>query len=400
MKRCVLLVFMTVLLSGRSYAQAVTAALIVPEQGLTPGTRVNANIALLNPSGQPARVAFPITLTGRLTTEGKQWPLVIEIKTMPVPVIAAGSFSSATCSFVVPKDALGRLVLEIDEPAVRAVVDISQIPSSSTVTENEKEVTAPLSDPAKVPALSQFHRVFAENISTHLPIYFLFGPKKPAAKYQFSFKYRIVGDRSPAGTLSPPLRGLYFGYTQRSVWDITSYSSPFYDTSYMPELMWESLAPAPANPGFLGFRWLGYQASVQHESNGRDGNNSRSLNLVYVRPIFSRDFGKNWSLLFSPKLFYYIDNLSDNPDLERYRGYGEYMLTWARRGSWSLSALGRVGSHFDKASVQLDLSFPLRIAYGNFASYFLVQYFDGYGESLLSYNQKAEMIRAGFSLVR
>jgi len=30
----------------------------------------------------------------------------------------------------------------------------------------------------------------------------------------------------------------------------------------------------------------------------------------------------------------------------------------------------------------------------------MVQYFDGYGESLLEYNQHSSTVRAGFSLVR
>lgn len=394
-------IFLLAISVAGAWAQGITATLVAPNSEVAPGQRVEVSLVLLNPGSQVSRVALPLELHARLVGEGREWVVPIEVKAMPLPVIASGAFSHATCVFVVPEDANGRFVLEIADPLLRAVIDVKRPEvKAGVVASVEKTVPSPLADEGRVPALAEFHRVFAENISTHLPIYFIGGPKKPAVKFQFSFKYRVLGDSSAVGTLNPPLRGLFFGYTQRSVWDITSYSSPFYDTSYMPEMLWESLAPAPARPGFMGFRWFGYQASVQHESNGRDLDKSRSLNLVYVRPIFSRDFGAKWSLVFAPKLFYYVDNLSDNPDLERYRGYGEYTLALGRKNSWSLTFLGRIGSHFDRGSVQLDLTYPLQVSYGHFANFLLLQYFDGYGESLLSYNTKSRMLRGGFSLVR
>jgi len=50
--------------------------------------------------------------------------------------------------------------------------------------------------------------------------------------------------------------------------------------------------------------------------------------------------------------------------------------------------------------MQFDLTLPMRARLFDFASYFMVQYFDGYGESLLLYNQHSSTVRAGFSLVR
>lgn len=389
-----------VVFAVRVHAQGLTTTLVVTTAELLPGSRVEVGLVILNPCKFETMVGLPMELHARLVGEGQIWPVKFDIVTMPASVIAPGSFSHATCVFVVPLAAKGRLVLEVEEPAVRAVIDVKRPSEQEAVVPADLTVSSPLTDRRTVPALAQFHRVFTENISPHLPIYFIAGIEKPAVKFQFSFKYRVYGDTSTAGTLNPPLSGLFVGYTQRSIWDITSESSPFYDSSYMPELMYESLAPAPAGPGFLGFKWYGYQASVQHESNGKDGADSRSLNLFYVRPIFGLDLGDRWSLLFAPKVFVYVDNLSDNPDLPLYRGYGEYVMGLARRESWSLTAMGRIGSHFDRGSAQVDFTYPLHANFGNFASFILVQYFTGYGESLLSYNQKSTSFRAGFSLVR
>jgi outer membrane phospholipase A len=395
-----MLVFLLMVFAESVQAQGLTTALVVSTAELSPGARVEVGLVILNPCTFDTRVGLPMELHARLVGEGQIWPVKLDIVTMPASVIAPGAFSHATCVFVVPLDAKGRLVLEVEEPAVRAVIDVKRPSNQETIVPADLTVPSPLTDKRTVPAVAQFHRVFAENISPHLPIYFIGGPEKPAVKFQFSFKYRVYGDTSSAGTLNPPLSGLFVGYTQRSIWDITSDSSPFYDSSYMPELMYESLAPAPAKPGFLGLKWYGYQTSIQHESNGKDGADSRSMNLFYVRPIFGCDLGDKWMLMFAPKMFVYIDNLSDNPDLPLYRGYGEYMMGLARKESWSLTALGRIGSHFDRGSIQMDFTYPLHANFGNFASFILVQYFNGYGESLLSYDQKGTSLRAGFSLVR
>jgi outer membrane phospholipase A len=43
---------------------------------------------------------------------------------------------------------------------------------------------------------------------------------------------------------------------------------------------------------------------------------------------------------------------------------------------------------------------PIRTKLLNFETYLLIQYFNGYGESLLHYDTKSETVRAGLSLVR
>jgi outer membrane phospholipase A len=290
--------------------------------------------------------------------------------------------------------------LELDRPLpTRALIDVKGV-----VAKPEQEpavVSAPLSNVLpNQPASSAIQRTFAGRFYAHEPSYFIYGPDAPAAKFQFSFKYRLLGDRGELGTKMPSLRGLYVGFTQRSLWDIEAKSSPFYDTSYMPEIMFESQSVIDPG-GEDGFQVLGYQLGARHESNGRDGTDSRSLNIVYFRPVFA--FGRldSWNLLVIPRVFAYVTDLDNNPDIKEYRGNAELTAIIGRNDKFALSMTGRLGSSGKHGSLQADLTIPVKFdKLLDFATYVLVQYWDGYGESLRNYNQRTSTIRAGFSLVR
>jgi len=66
--------------------------------------------------------------------------------------------------------------------------------------------------------MTQIERTVAGRFSTHEPIYFIYGPDAPGAKFQFSFKYRLLSDSGILGSGVPTLRGLHLAYTQRSLW--------------------------------------------------------------------------------------------------------------------------------------------------------------------------------------
>jgi len=282
------------------------------------------------------------------------------------------------------------------------IVSIAEIRAFSEirpVSETTDTALAPPSPAVSVlhPAADKFERTFAGRLGPHEPIYFIYGPDAPAAKFQFSFKYKILTFGEATSQRIPST--LQFAFSQRSLWDITGTSSPFYDTSYMPELFYESLAPASEKSG--GLTWLGFQAGYKHESNGRDGPVSRSLNTLFVQPVFSFGALEGWHLVVMPKIFTYIGGLGDNADLKDYRGYGQLRFVIGKKNSGpSLMYTGIVGQHWSHLSNQLDLTVPVRTLLLDFETYLLVQYFNGYGESLLSYRDKSETIRAGFSLVR
>ncbi len=58
------------------------------------------------------------------------------------------------------------------------------------------------------------------------------------------------------------------------------------------------------------------------------------------------------------------------------------------------------GKGFDHRSVQLDLTYPVRIGFLDISVFVMAQDFNGYGESLLSYDRKTESRRFGFAFVR
>ena len=104
-----------------------------------------------------------------------------------------------------------------------------------------------------------------------------------------------------------------------------------------------------------------------------------------------------WRVILAPRIFSYVFDLSDNTEIKKYRGYGEMRLLIGKNDGPELALTGRTGSGWDYTTYQADLTIPLRSKTSNFASYFLLQYFDGYGESLLTYRGKSSVLRAGFS---
>ncbi|WP_404420467.1 phospholipase A [Nibricoccus sp. IMCC34717] len=385
-------------LRGDTEGPVLQIAWVAPAGDVAPGARVEVTRCVLNPTAFETRIVIAETVSATLQGSGKTWPVDLALASGPSSVVLPGSYQMQSYAFKVPSDASGVLVLLVGEGGQRLGFRVSErqtVAAGGAATPPAEPAMAPVA-PADA-ALGAYQKAFTDRFSTHNPIYFVFGPDKPAAKFQFSFKYRLLDTNSGLASSIPALHALHFGYTQRSIWDITSQSSPFYDTSYMPELMFEWLTPRE-KPKL--FQWLGVQTGVQHESNGRDGTFSRSMNIAYVRPMVSLGRAGDWAVLFAPKVLLDLDTLSDNRDLRRYRGNVEYTLMLTKNDNLSVRATARAGNRWDKFSVQVDVNYPLRVRYGNFATFLLLQYWDGYGESLLSYDKKSQTIRAGFGLVR
>lgn len=377
-------------------AWAVVYNLVAPSAPHAIGGEVQLNLLVLNPGDEDTTVTLNEVLTGKLSSDHHTWPVMLKAPALGGPVsIKAGGFAVREFLFDLPGNAEGRLVLEINDP-VNARVSIETL---SQVAKGAP-VRAPLSNFApQRTSENAIKRAFVGRFSPHEPTYFVYGDEVQAAKFQFSFRYRILGAEAELSEKMPALRGIYFGFTQRSLWEIDADSSPFYDTNYMPELMYESqFILDPDKRG--GVTWLGYQAGVRHESNGQTGLTSRSMNTIYVRPGFS--FGRldGWNLVLAPRLSVYVGDLSNNPDIKDYRGNVDLMAALGRNDGPALTLNARLGNG-GKGSLQSDLTIPIKFDHVfDFATYILIQYWEGYGESLLDYNRKSSTLRFGFSLVR
>lgn len=231
------------------------------------------------------------------------------------------------------------------------------------------------------------------------PIYFLYGTEQPNAKFQISFKYQFVPPDSPLGRKAPALTGFHVGYTQISFWDLEGESKPFFDNSYKPELLWlwDDIRPGDWGP----IKRLDLQLGVQHESNGRSGDESRSLNIAYVRPTVTFGDRSDWFVSVAPRIWSYIGSNDDNDDIEQFRGYGDLKLVVGKGDGLQIAATGRLGADGDRGSLQVDVSYPIRkVLFDSFDVYLHGQYFTGYGESLLRYDDSDSTFRLGISLVR
>lgn len=185
---------------------------------------------------------------------------------------------------------------------------------------------------------------------------------------------------------------LYAAYTNRSFWQVynSDISSPFRETNHEPEI-WALFKP---NWEFFGFTNTATSVGFVHQSNGQGGVLSRSWNRVFANFVIERD-----NLAFSFKPWVRIEEDADdddNPDITDYLGHYEIRAAY-KWGEHVFSAMSRnnLESGFSEGAVELGWSFPL----GDFPylkGY--VQYFGGYGESLIDYDRYTNRIGLGLAL--
>ena len=190
---------------------------------------------------------------------------------------------------------------------------------------------------------------------------------------------------------------LWFAYTQLSFWQLynSAFSAPFRDTNYEPEL----LINLRTDYELLGFKGRILKLGFNHQSNGRSKPLSRSWNRLVANVGLEKE---NLNILL--KTWYRIpedEQGDDNPDITRYMGYGELWgtLYWNRhRFSAMLRNNLRPGDN--RGAIQLDWSIPVSMISENLGDKFsfYIQYFNGYGESLLDYNKSINRISAGFMI--
>lgn len=203
-------------------------------------------------------------------------------------------------------------------------------------------------------------------------------------KFQISIKSDLL-DISKRQTI-------WVGYSQKSFWQVfdTEHSNPFRESNYEPEIIYSY---RPDKKKIAGMTVSFVNGGLAHQSNGQSLPRSRSFNRIYIQAGLERDFGDSGRLALLPRYWKRLGGggiKDDNPDILDYMGHGDLELRYYR-GHGMLSAIARI------RAIQLDLSLPLR-AFDIQNADLHLQYFHGYGESLIDYNQKHTTLGIGISM--
>jgi phospholipase A1 len=351
---------------------------------------VRIDVVGLNPGfGEVLSVEPEPTLSATFRTATAEYPVALLAASDAVPMtVEPRSFATRTYFLTVPDAPEGEATLSVTvggrevAAALRVAIDAAPPPREPIPT------TA---------AVLAFPRTHPDRLSLYMPNYFVYGAGgEPEAKFQFSLKYRLL--TFGKGKPDRPPASLQLAYTQRSLWDMGKPSEPFYDTSYMPEVFVDSLAPQREHWG--SFSFLGWSSGWRHESNGRDGDDSRAWDIAFARVGFAFGSPERWYLAVAPEIWQRLGPADHMPDIEEYRGRGRIFSVAGYGSGPSLASSLTPDQDFQHLSYQLDLYVPITLSRLGFASYFVVQYFDGYAESIRNYTHESQSLRVGFSLVR
>jgi outer membrane phospholipase A len=254
-----------------------------------------------------------------------------------------------------------------------------------------------------------------DQVKTYDPIYFVVGHDSTDgfnAKFQMSVDLEIFckDGRVAKNPSLKQLRRVHFSFSQTSIWDLSELSSPFRDSSYRPRLFYRLGGDGAELTGSLRELDMG----IAHESNGKSLDDSRSVDMVFVRPTFSfaLDESRERQINVQPMVYAYTGTSDNNGDIADYRGYVDLHVEyfWGPRGSDGARTLDpfafwvhlRKGARSNFGSIEASLAIPYRKlpVVSDFKGWLMLQYFNGYGENLLEYNQKLDsQLRLGFCII-
>ena len=206
--------------------------------------------------------------------------------------------------------------------------------------------------------------------------------QKQEAVLQISVKFPLW--RRMLGTEND----LLFGYTSKSWFQAynSALSKPFRETNYEPEIFWRHYGGTKLP---LGVQIAGWDLGYNHQSNGRSEPLSRSWDRLMGR--MALDVTPNLSLALRAWYRFPEDaEDDDNPDIHQYLGYGDVRAIWTPNRN-TFTAMFRPGTR--ENGFELTWSYPIT---KHFRLYAL--YYNGYGESLIDYDQKVERLGIGFTI--
>ncbi|MFT6270497.1 MAG: phospholipase A1 [Alphaproteobacteria bacterium] len=210
------------------------------------------------------------------------------------------------------------------------------------------------------------------------------------AKYQISVK-------TPLWLQEDYASGVYFGFTAVSFWQLYNdeTSKPFRETNYQPEVFYQF----NTNISLAGYKFNLFRIGLNHMSNGQSGLKSRSWNRITATALFSDQntayFLRTWLRLPEEEKMSLLDPLGDdNPDINDY--YGRVELGFGYRlGNLDITSSIRNNLSIDdnRSGVEINITYPFNKRYD-----VLVQYFNGYGDSLIDYNRHQQRFSIGMQI--
>lgn len=214
-------------------------------------------------------------------------------------------------------------------------------------------------------------------------------------KISFSFKYEIF---------KPYKIGFYVGMNQRLFFSFFQESAPMQEIIFSPEVFWRF----ESGYNFAGDLEIPVVDYVQiglweHMSNGGFGELSRAWERVYVQTQLS--VGPSYLKAgLNMKVFYFWKTI-ENPEIADNVGNFEAMV-FAKlvdpdkqldlEELYIKSGIGYSNDNFDVDKLWVEAGVSSRPLFGRVRGY--AQFWHGYGESLIAYNEKTTAIRAGIIL--
>lgn len=215
------------------------------------------------------------------------------------------------------------------------------------------------------------------------PVYFAYG--NPLTKAQFSFKSQVYSEIP-----------VFIAYSQIIFWELSKVSKPFLDGTYNPEIFYtQKIGDGKLRSLDIGI-W-------EHNSNGKAGLDSRSYDQSSVRLNFLFE-GKKWITEFASKFKFIYNKDETNRDIYDYISPFDFQLkvlnmfdSFLDRTEFIFNVIpgGKFGTDLDKSGYQFGLQF--HIGGVKVVPAFYLQYYTGYSETLINYDQRVNQFRAGIA---
>ena len=208
------------------------------------------------------------------------------------------------------------------------------------------------------------------------------GPRPSATnsdvKFQVSISQRLTKSTLPFNTY------LFLFYNQKVFWNVFENSMPVHDFNFNPGIGVRKLLIAKD-------RVIGKASLlIEHESNGRDNDNSRSWNKIslcgsiYISPQF----------MIHAKYWIPIVDGQHNRDILRYCGIfqnGLQVMSNDKKYGMAITLVKRQGWNLNFNTI-VELNYRL---FKKDNQYMFLQYYNGYGDNLLDYNKFHSRLRFG-----